>query len=106
MGLAPKEVWPNEVALAHERWPNEVGWSNELLGEGGLSALAIRASFGGQGGSNLMVVSAKALGDFEAHYSRFTWVGAVDGARWRRADIEVPNHPVDVSSWERLACYP
>src|SRR5690554_2726984 len=24
----------------------------------------------------------------------------------RRADIEVPNLPVDVSSWGRLACYP
>lgn len=24
----------------------------------------------------------------------------------RRADIEVPNLPVDVDSWERLACYP
>jgi hypothetical protein len=24
----------------------------------------------------------------------------------RRADIEVPNHPVDMDSWGRLACYP
>ena len=24
----------------------------------------------------------------------------------RRADIEVPNLPVDMDSWERLACYP
>ena len=24
----------------------------------------------------------------------------------RRADIEVPNLPVDVNSWGRLACYP
>src|SRR5690554_5159890 len=24
----------------------------------------------------------------------------------RRADIEVPNLPVDMSSWGRLACYP
>ena len=24
----------------------------------------------------------------------------------RRADIEVPNHPVDVDSWGRSACYP
>ncbi|KAF1876923.1 hypothetical protein Lal_00033848, partial [Lupinus albus] len=26
--------------------------------------------------------------------------------RWRRADIEVPKLPVDVSSWGRSACYP
>ncbi|KMT19976.1 hypothetical protein BVRB_1g000030 [Beta vulgaris subsp. vulgaris] len=25
---------------------------------------------------------------------------------WRRADIEVPNLPVDVNSWGRSACYP
>ena len=24
----------------------------------------------------------------------------------RRADIEVPNHPVDMDSWGRSACYP
>src|SRR5699024_11715725 len=24
----------------------------------------------------------------------------------RRADIEVPNHAVDMDSWARLACYP
>ena len=24
----------------------------------------------------------------------------------RRADIEVPNFPVDVNSWGKLACYP
>ena len=24
----------------------------------------------------------------------------------RRADIEVPNHAVDMNSWARLACYP
>ena len=24
----------------------------------------------------------------------------------RRADIEVPNHPVDMDSWECSACYP
>ena len=24
----------------------------------------------------------------------------------RRADIEVPNHPVDMNSWGRSACYP
>ena len=26
--------------------------------------------------------------------------------RMRRADIEVPNHPVDMDSWGRSACYP
>ena len=26
--------------------------------------------------------------------------------RMRRADIEVPNHAVDMSSWARSACYP
>ena len=30
----------------------------------------------------------------------------VSRRRMRRADIEVPNLPVDVNSWGRSACYP
>ncbi|QHO12803.1 uncharacterized protein DS421_15g510010 [Arachis hypogaea] len=33
-------------------------------------------------------------------------LGTYYSPRWRRADIEVPNLPVDVSSWGRSACYP
>ena len=33
-------------------------------------------------------------------------LGTFSSPRMWRADIEVPNLPVDVSSWGRLACYP
>ena len=33
-------------------------------------------------------------------------LGTFFSPRMRRADIEVPNHAVDVNSWARLACYP
>lgn len=26
--------------------------------------------------------------------------------KWRKPDIEVPNLPIDLNSWGRLACYP
>src|SRR5699024_7449600 len=32
--------------------------------------------------------------------------GTCSSPRMRRADIEVPNHPVDMDSWGRSACYP
>ncbi|KAH0449151.1 hypothetical protein IEQ34_022951 [Dendrobium chrysotoxum] len=32
-------------------------------------------------------------------------LGTYYSPRWRRADIEVPNLPVDVNSWGRSACY-
>src|SRR5215211_3807321 len=33
-------------------------------------------------------------------------LGTYSSPRMRRADIEVPNHPVDMDSWGRSACYP
>jgi hypothetical protein len=33
-------------------------------------------------------------------------LGTDSSPRMRRADIEVPNHPVDMDSWGRSACYP
>ena len=33
-------------------------------------------------------------------------LGTCSSPRMRRADIEVPNLPVDVNSWGRSACYP
>src|SRR5699024_848830 len=33
-------------------------------------------------------------------------VGTNSSPGMRRADIEVPNHAVDMSSWARSACYP
>src|SRR6202000_1507121 len=33
-------------------------------------------------------------------------LGTCSSPRMRRADIEVPNHPVDMDSWGRSACYP
>ena len=33
-------------------------------------------------------------------------LGTCSSPRMRRADIEVPNLPVDVNSWARSACYP
>src|SRR5699024_1533391 len=33
-------------------------------------------------------------------------LGTEHSPRMRRADIEVPNLPVDVNSWGRSACYP
>src|ERR1700682_898994 len=33
-------------------------------------------------------------------------LGTYSSPRMRRADIEVPNLPVDVNSWGRSACYP
>src|SRR3954468_1197462 len=33
-------------------------------------------------------------------------LGTYSSPRMRRADIEVPNHAVDMDSWARSACYP
>ncbi|KAG5236859.1 non-specific lipid-transfer protein [Salix suchowensis] len=33
-------------------------------------------------------------------------LGTYYSPRWRRADVKVPDLPVDVSSWGRSTCYP
>src|SRR5271165_5027939 len=38
--------------------------------------------------------------------SRAALMGEQPNPWMRRADIEVPNHPVDMDSWGRSACYP
>src|SRR3954466_11528449 len=44
--------------------------------------------------------------DATSRHRGATPLGQPASPGWRRADIEVPNHPVDMDSWGRSACYP
>ncbi|KAK1405872.1 hypothetical protein QVD17_42428 [Tagetes erecta] len=83
-----------------------------------LSRLCYRRLWGSRNRRALILGWAYYLDAFSSYPLR-TWLpsvyrghdncptlGTYYSPRWRRADIEVPNLPVDVSSWGRSACYP
>jgi len=63
----------------------------------------LRINIDGTDGANLPDAAITTSVVWSGNYSS---VGTYYSPRWRRADIEVPNLPVDVSSWGRSACYP